>query len=70
LYAKHSIPYIAVIFYGDCMKVCEDFTMNFGEFGIFLPKKSLIPHPPYSPDLALCDFSVSSIEDKTERLPF
>jgi hypothetical protein len=28
------------------------------------------PHPPYSPDLAPCDFSLSLIEDETERPPF
>jgi hypothetical protein len=28
------------------------------------------PQPPYSPDLAPCNFTVSPIEDKTEMLPF
>jgi hypothetical protein len=28
--AKHSIPHTTVTFYGDCMKVCEDFVLNFG----------------------------------------
>jgi hypothetical protein len=38
----------------------------------FLTKNNMtgIPHPPYSPDLAPCNFSVSRIEDKTERSPF
>jgi hypothetical protein len=63
-------------FYGDCVKMCEDFAPNFGEKtgccitrmhrltlsfsrGIFSYTKNnvtVVPHPPYSPDLALCDF--------------
>jgi hypothetical protein len=31
---------------------------------------TVIPHPPYSPDLAPCRFSVSPIDDKIERPPF
>jgi hypothetical protein len=27
----------------------------------------IVPHPPYSPDLAPCDFTVSQIENETER---
>jgi hypothetical protein len=30
---------------------------------------TLVPHPPYSLDLASCCFSVSSSEDKTKRPP-
>jgi hypothetical protein len=29
--AKQSIPDNIVTFYGDCVKVCEDFALNFGE---------------------------------------
>jgi hypothetical protein len=29
--AKQSIPHTTVTFYGDCMKMCEDFAPNFGE---------------------------------------
>jgi hypothetical protein len=39
----------------------------------FLTKNNItvVIHPPYSPDLAPCDFShFSSIEDETESLPF
>jgi hypothetical protein len=38
----------------------------------FLTKNNMtvIPHPPYSPDLAPCNFPVSPIKDKTERPPF
>jgi hypothetical protein len=38
----------------------------------FLTKNNMtvVPHTPYLPDLAPCDFSVSLIEDKTEKPPF
>jgi hypothetical protein len=38
----------------------------------FLTKNNMtvVPHPPRSPDLVPCVFSVSPIEDKTERPPF
>jgi hypothetical protein len=26
---KHSIPHTTVISYGDCMEMCEDFTLKF-----------------------------------------
>jgi hypothetical protein len=29
--AKQSIPHTTVPFYGDCMKMCEDFNRNFGD---------------------------------------
>jgi hypothetical protein len=29
--AKQSIPYTPTKFYGDCMKMCEDFTQNVGD---------------------------------------
>jgi hypothetical protein len=29
-----------------------------------------VPHPPYSPDLAPCDFAVSQIENETEGTTF
>jgi hypothetical protein len=62
--------------YGDCMKMCEDFTPNFGNKiigccittthcltlpfsqGIFDQKHYCCLLPPYSPDLAPCDFSL------------
>jgi hypothetical protein len=28
---KHSIPHITVTFYGDIVKMCEDFFPNFGD---------------------------------------
>jgi hypothetical protein len=69
-------------FYGDRMKICEDFTPNFGNKGNgycittmqFSPENSkqnnmtVVFHPPCLPDLDSHDFSVSPIEDKTERL--
>jgi hypothetical protein len=36
----------------------------------YLDNMTFFPHTPYSPDLTPCNFSVSSIEDKTERMPF
>jgi histone-lysine N-methyltransferase SETMAR len=30
----------------------------------------VVPHPPYSPDLAPCDFAVSQIENETEGPTF
>jgi hypothetical protein len=29
--AKQSILHITITFYGNCMKMCEDFTPNFGD---------------------------------------
>jgi hypothetical protein len=37
--AKQSIQHTIVMFYGDCMKMCEDFTLNFGNH-----KKWLLHH--------------------------
>jgi hypothetical protein len=61
------------MFYGSCLKICEDFTPNFGDkkknwllyhnntplfTREFFTKNNmtLTFHPPYSPDLAPCDF--------------
>jgi hypothetical protein len=54
-----------VTFYGDCVKIYEDFIPNFGESkGIFTRNKlTVIPHPTYSPDLAPCYYSVSPFQD-------
>jgi hypothetical protein len=30
----------------------------------------IVPHPPYLPDLAPCDFAVSQIENETEGTMF
>jgi hypothetical protein len=30
-HAKQSVPHTTVIFYGDCMKIWKDFTLNFGD---------------------------------------
>jgi hypothetical protein len=69
------------MFYSDCVKIYEDFAKNLGDKitdccitrkhrltlsfspGIFFTKNNMtvLPHPPY--------FSVSPIEDKTERPP-
>jgi hypothetical protein len=29
--AKQTIPHTTVTFYGDCVEMCEDFTLNFGD---------------------------------------
>jgi hypothetical protein len=29
--AKHSVLHTTVMFYSNCMKICEDFTLNFGD---------------------------------------
>jgi hypothetical protein len=29
--AKQSIPHATVMFYGDCLKICENFAPNFGD---------------------------------------
>jgi hypothetical protein len=88
--AKQSIPHTTVTFYGDCMKMCEDFDLSFGNkrfvccitttCRLTLPSftkefftkinMTVVLQPPYSPDFALCDFPVSSIEYKNERPPF
>jgi hypothetical protein len=31
--AEQSIPHATVTFYGDCVKMCEDFAPNFGDKG-------------------------------------
>jgi hypothetical protein len=79
-----------VAFYGDRVKICEDFAPNFGNkknwllnhdnipsYSSFFTREfftrnnmTVIPHPPYSPDLAPFNFSVLLIGDKTERPPF
>jgi hypothetical protein len=79
--ATQSIPHTTVTFFGDFVKICEDFSPNFGNkissfcittmhsltFGFspenFWPKQNVCrPHASY--------FSVSPIEDKTEKPPF
>jgi hypothetical protein len=56
LQAKQSIPHTTVMFCGHCMKMCEDFTLKFGNkrtgcciktTGNFLPKTWLLSptHP-------------------------
>jgi len=69
--AKLRILGSTAMFCGDCVKACEDVAPNFGEnrpgcFTMTLPsytqqflaknKIAVIPHTPYSPDLAPCDF--------------
>jgi hypothetical protein len=58
--AAQSILHVTMTFYGDCMKMCEDFALNFGEKRIgccitkthisfftrnFLPKNNMIVVP-------------------------
>jgi hypothetical protein len=59
--AKQSIPHTTVTFYGDCVKICEDFASNFGDKELnvalqrtitqflstkqFLTKRTQVPSP-------------------------
>jgi hypothetical protein len=72
--AKQSFIHTTVMFYGDCVKLCNDFTPNFGEKllavascqhtffspGNFFTKSNMniFPHPPYSPVISPCNFSL------------
>jgi hypothetical protein len=79
--AEQSIPHTIVTFYGDCMKMCEDFTLKFGN------KRTACcitttHHPTLTFSMGnlpktkwlLCPtqstFLCFLIEDKTERLTF
>jgi hypothetical protein len=80
------VCHTTVTFYGDCVKMCEDFAQNFSvkrtsycfkTTSIFSPgnllkrKNMTIPSHPDWPDLAPCNiFSVSPIEVESERPPF
>jgi hypothetical protein len=74
---KDSIPHTTATCYGDCMKMVQTSPQTLATKVLavaslqctshtreFLTKSSMtvVPHPPY--------FSVSPIEDKTERPPF
>jgi hypothetical protein len=73
-WAKQSIPHTTMTFYGDCVKMCEDFAPNFGDNAApshasffnkeFLAKITLLPSEP------TLLFSVSLVGNKTERPPF
>jgi hypothetical protein len=71
----HMCKYFAPNF-GDKRTGCSIITTNHlalpSSPGNFFNKNTMIviPHIPYLPDLAPCDFSVSPTENKTERLPF
>jgi hypothetical protein len=61
--AGQTVPHTIVTFYGDCVKMCEDFTPNFGDNRTCCcitttHNITLVPHPPYSSDLPPCDFSL------------
>jgi hypothetical protein len=80
--SKLSILHTTATFYGDCKKMCEDFSPNFGDkrtgccimttYRITLPFSpvSFLPKTTWllSPYTLL--FSVPLIEDKTEKPPF
>jgi hypothetical protein len=71
--------HILLWLFGDSMKICKEFTPNSGDKrpgccimtthhfspGSFFTKDNMtvVPHPPYLPDLVTCDFSVSLIEE-------
>jgi hypothetical protein len=75
--AKQSILHTTVTFYGEWVKMCEDFAPNFGDkrtsccmttHRLTLPFSLKKQHDCRPPPTLL--FSVSSTEVKTERLPF
>jgi hypothetical protein len=66
------------LFYGDCMKICQDFRPNFGDrklavaseqrtISLFLFQQGIFDKKPI-PSTPL--FIIYLIEEKTERLPF
>jgi hypothetical protein len=80
--AKQSIPSTDVTFYGDGVKMCEDFAPNFGDQRTdccimtalhltlaFSPGNFDQRQHDCHPPLTLL-FSVSGVEDKPERLLF
>jgi hypothetical protein len=77
--AKQSIPHITVTFYGDCVKMYEDFVPNFGDkiTGCCIPmhrlKLSLSLGISFYQKQLLSSLThptfVFPIEDKTEMLP-
>jgi hypothetical protein len=69
---QQSIPHATVTFYVDCVKMCQDFALIFGDKQLVVASRqrseffrksnmTVVPHSPY--------VSVSQIESKTERLP-
>jgi hypothetical protein len=63
--AKQSILHTAVMFYGDCMKLCEDIALNFCD------KKNWLLH--HNNKLSHTSFFTREFLTKnnmTERLPF
>jgi hypothetical protein len=43
--AKQLIPHSTVTLYGDCVKICEDFTPNFGDKKLVAASRQFtIPH--------------------------
>jgi hypothetical protein len=67
--AKEYIPHTTATFYGDCVKVCKDFAPNFGDkrTGCCITTTHRLTLA-FSPPALL--FSLSMIEDKTERQSF
>jgi hypothetical protein len=73
----HNFLHITVTYFGSCVKMCEDFIPNFGDkrthcciptmhyFTLPFSQKTTWLSSPTHPT-----FSVSPIEDKTERPPF
>jgi hypothetical protein len=76
--AKQLIPHTTVTFYGDYVKMCEDVAPNFGDKRIgcctvshFLFYQEIFDQKQHGCSLPpTLFFSVSPIEDKTERSPF
>jgi hypothetical protein len=80
--SSQLITHITVTFYGDCVRMCEDFRQNFDDertgYCITTMHRLTLTSPPsnfcrkqnnYRPPPTL-HFSGSPIEDKIERLPF
>jgi hypothetical protein len=69
-HAKRSIPHTVVTFYGDCVKMCDDFAQKFGDKTIDCCNTTMLHLTlPFRQRISSL-FSISPIEHKTEVPPF